>query len=308
MDRQDVELLKGVSRSFYVSLKCLPEAMRQAASVAYLLARLSDTIADGHGASWARKLALLNLIETSLLTEKCRDDDAFAGLCGITQLPAEQFLLARAMHCFALFHRLPPPEQGMVREVLQIIISGQLLDLQRFESVRSSAPVALVDAAALDDYCWRVAGCVGEFWTRLGFHCFGEKFSCEKIDRLTSLGRNYGSGLQLVNILRDLPRDLAVGRCYLPVANPADASAMMMAHREWTQLAKQRVQDGIDYASTLSSRRLRVASGLPAAIAMKTLELLEKADWDDLVAGVKVPRSFVYRSVARGFLLGSHLG
>ena len=33
---------------------------------------------------------------------------------------------------------------------------------------------------------------------------------------MLALGRRFGQGLQMVNILRDLPDDLAQGRCYLP--------------------------------------------------------------------------------------------
>ena len=39
-------LLKGVSRSFYLTLRILPEGMRDPVGLAYLLARAADTIAD----------------------------------------------------------------------------------------------------------------------------------------------------------------------------------------------------------------------------------------------------------------------
>jgi farnesyl-diphosphate farnesyltransferase len=37
-------------------------------------------------------------------------------------------------------------------------------------------------------------------------------------------GKRFGKGLQLVNILRDLPEDLRRGRCYLPAERLADCS------------------------------------------------------------------------------------
>ena len=40
------DLLKSVSRSFYLSMRFLPLAMREPISLGYLLARFSDTIAD----------------------------------------------------------------------------------------------------------------------------------------------------------------------------------------------------------------------------------------------------------------------
>ena len=43
----DWRLLKRVSRSFYLTLKLLPTPVRESIALAYLLARLSDTVVDG---------------------------------------------------------------------------------------------------------------------------------------------------------------------------------------------------------------------------------------------------------------------
>jgi farnesyl-diphosphate farnesyltransferase len=40
------DLLKATSRSFYLTLRVLPAAVRPQISLAYLLARTTDTIAD----------------------------------------------------------------------------------------------------------------------------------------------------------------------------------------------------------------------------------------------------------------------
>ena len=40
------EVLRSVSRSFYLSLRVLPKPLRDPLSLAYLLARATDTIAD----------------------------------------------------------------------------------------------------------------------------------------------------------------------------------------------------------------------------------------------------------------------
>ena len=99
-----------------------------------------------------------------------------------------------------------------MREVVGIIIGGQQLDLERFAGADGENPVALADDAALEDYAWRVAGCVGAFWTKLGFLTMGERFSTAPARCLLEQGIAYGKGLQLVNILRDLPADLASGQ------------------------------------------------------------------------------------------------
>ena len=40
------ELLRGVARAFYLTLRVLPAGLREPVSLAYLLARAADTIAD----------------------------------------------------------------------------------------------------------------------------------------------------------------------------------------------------------------------------------------------------------------------
>ncbi|GIT41826.1 MAG: hypothetical protein Ct9H300mP10_08360 [Methanobacteriota archaeon] len=46
LDAELDAILKGTSRSFYLSLKQLPSGVRSQLGLLYLLARTSDTIAD----------------------------------------------------------------------------------------------------------------------------------------------------------------------------------------------------------------------------------------------------------------------
>ena len=154
-------------------------------------------------------------------------------------------------------------------------------------------------AERLDEYTYEVAGSVGEFWTRLGHETLARDFSDEPLPKLLELGRNYGKGLQLVNILRDLPRDLEAGRCYLPVGDPHEREKLMAEHRSQLALAKQFVGDGLRYASMLEGRRLRMASVLPAMLAEDTLDLLAEADWESLQRRVRIPRRRVYANLAQ---------
>ena len=52
----DWALLKGVSRSFYLTLRILPAPVRESIALAYLVARLSDTLADGAATDAERQL------------------------------------------------------------------------------------------------------------------------------------------------------------------------------------------------------------------------------------------------------------
>lgn len=293
-------LLKGVSRSFYLTLRLLPAPMRGAASLAYLLARTSDTLADTVDVSLAMRLECLDSFERSLFAGKGAPAWPTEMMSGVGD-PAEHLLLERSGDLFDWLARVSLEEAELIREVVGIIISGQKLDLERFAEADEGHPLALVDDAELEDYAWRVAGCVGAFWTKLGFLTLGNRFSKAPEPLLIEQGIAYGKGLQLVNILRDVPVDLAAGRCYLPVAAPQDSSALLDEHGRWVERAAVWNGAGFSYAETLCSRRLRAATVLPAMIARDTLERLRGADWATLRARVKVPRSSVYCSVLRAF-------
>lgn len=295
------QLLKGVSRSFYLTLRMLPDEMRPAAGLGYLLARTSDTLADTECVPVAARLLYLDWFERSL-AEMEEPPCWPLSLLHAPGDPRERRLLEASGGLFEMLGALPAGEAALVREVVAIIIGGQRLDLERFSGADAASPVALVNEAALDDYTWRVAGCVGAFWTKLGFLTLGERFSSAPESRLLEWGINYGKGLQLVNILRDLPADLANGRCYLPVADPRDAAALMESHRHWVLRAMEQVGAGISYAETLRARRLRAATVLPAMIARETLERLRGADWSALQKRVKVPRTRVYLALLRALM------
>jgi len=285
-------VLKGVSRSFYLTLRLLPAPMRRAASLGYLLARTSDTIADTTGVPTEERLGLLDAYAAAIESGGSLPDWPAALL--EEAIPKEKILLERGSEVLATLKILPPAEQALVREVLQIIVSGQQKDLERFAGTDGSNPIALASDADLEDYTWRVAGCVGAFWTKLGFLTLGDSFSKAPQAELLERGIAYGKGLQLVNILRDLPRDLAAGRCYLPVSDVTYRHEILQSHARWLKQAQAWVEEGTIYARSLPLRRLRAATVLPAWLAEETLAKLEGASWEQLEHRVKIPRKRVY--------------
>lgn len=282
-------VLKGVSRSFYLSLRLLPKPMRRPAGIAYLLARISDTIADSSKVSAAKRLCCLEKFSEEVSGKK-EFEQCHPALIEGTPDAREKLLLARAGEVLEALVSLSHEEISLIREVVGIIISGQRLDLERF----GVACASLANDAELEDYIWRVAGCVGEFWTKLGYLTLGKKFSLHPEAELLKLAVNYGKSLQLVNILRDLPEDLNSGRCYLPVADPTDKTALKQEFSKWREIALESAHAGFFYSEKLRSRRLRTASILPAMIARETLELMKGADLQSLRKPIKVSRRQVY--------------
>jgi len=289
----DFSLLREVSRSFYLSLRVLPGPMRDPVALAYLLARASDTLADTEAVDPGRRIALLRGFEEEI---RGGDPDWRADLGDFLDRQrhaGERVLLERLREIFATLDRLGAGEAAEVREVVATICGGQALDLERF----GGGPAALAGDAELRDYCHRVAGCVGVFWTRVGFLTLGGRFSRCGPAALEALGERHGRGLQLVNILRDLPKDHAAGRGYLPGVAPGDRAGAQREAARWRGEARDLLAAGRAYAAAMRPRRLKVAAGLPARLGGETLDRLDRADWETLAAGVKVPRRRVWRNV-----------
>jgi farnesyl-diphosphate farnesyltransferase len=291
------QLLKGVSRSFYLSLRLLPRPMRGAASLGYLLARTSDTLADTAAAPVETRLRCLDGFSHALDGGGAPPRWPQEMLVPLAD-PRERALLQSTDRLFAWLANLPAAEAQLVREVAGIIIGGQKLDLERFGAADREHPVSLTDDAELEDYACRVAGCVGAFWTKLGLLTLGDAFSKQDAGWLIDRAVAYGKGLQLVNILRDLTADLSSGRCYLPLPDPHDRQCLANERGRWIERAAAWMGEGFDYADALVSRRLRAASILPAMLAMETLALLRESPVE---VRVKVPRRMVYLSLVRAF-------
>lgn len=302
-------LLRGVSRSFYLSLRVLPKRLRPQISLAYLLARASDTVADTKVAPREKRLDLLREMRegrTSSLRE----------LAAGQALAAERELLERLDECMALKASLSEEDQALISSLLDTIIGGQIFDLERFPGTDPGEPlrvVALEDDAELDRYTYMVAGCVGEFWTRI---CAAHLRALRGWDlrEMVPLGVRLGKGLQLVNVLRDVPRDLRIGRCYLPVADPArllDPSAFPEVRSEysrWLDAAVDHFDAGWRYTLALpvSLWRIRLACAWPIWIGLKTVALLRRANPLDPAVTVRVHQEETNRMLLRSALTCWH--
>lgn len=308
-------LLRATSRSFYLTLRVLPGAIRPQIGLAYLLARTSDTITDTEIVPLEQRLAALQKLRERVLGQNTTPLNLgeFARQQGS---PAESSLLEEAEATIAKLQKLSAADLKLVREVLATIMGGQELDLRRFAAASADNPVALETAAELDDYTWRVAGCVGEFWTKL---CRAHLFPGARLEekQLLADGLRFGKGLQLVNILRDLPADLKKGRCYLPtekleaakllpatLLSPANEARFLPLFREYLDKAASHLAAGWTYTNTLpfGQFRVRLACAWPILIGARTLEKLRAANVIELQQRVKVSREEVRAIVKRSIL------
>jgi farnesyl-diphosphate farnesyltransferase len=301
------QLLRATARSFYLTVRVLPARVREQIGLAYLLARTTDTIADTELVPLAQRLDALQKLRERILGQSSAPLN-FGGLAQKQNLSAEKLLLEKVGASLAALQNLSEADQKLIREVLDTITSGQELDLKRFANSSSEKIIALETAAELDDYTYRVAGCVGEFWTRI---CRAHLFPHAKLDEKQFItdGIRLGKGLQLVNILRDLPADLKNGRCYLPaqrldeaklfpeiLLSPTVESKFLPLFHEYLDKAESHLRAGWNYTSTLpfAQFRVRLACAWPVLIGARTVEKLRAANVIELQQRVKVPRGEVY--------------
>jgi farnesyl-diphosphate farnesyltransferase len=290
-------LLASVSRSFYLSIKVLPAQLREPIALAYLLARASDSIADTAEASSEVRIAALGEFRAMIVTGRAIPLPAEI----IPTHPGERLLLAKLQDCFEWLAQLPPADRADIVAVLEKITRGQELDVRRFGD--PARVVALKTASELDEYTQLVAGCVGEFWTRVCVRHLA-RFARLAPEEMERLGASFGRGLQLVNILRDLPADLRSGRCYLPAEEIGEGSpeAMRASFARWVQRCEEQLDDGWRYIVSVRPWRIRYACFLPWRIAMLTVAMMKKSNPLDSDARLKVPRSKIRAVICEGLL------
>ena len=309
------DILPGVSRSFALSLRVLPGSLRRPFGVTYLVARAADTIADTRALPPSTRLAALHALRESLgaRTAPTLGESTAGG-----HTPAERTLLARLPDALAAYRALEPGDRARARALLLTLTQAMVEALERFPPEMADRVGAFDTRADLDRYTHLNAGCVGEFWTEM---VVAHRPQCAAWDlpAMRLRGARFGQGLQLVNVLRDLPRDLRIGRCYLPASElavlglvPQDLLNVASLPRVRPLLdalideALLRLDEGRVYTLAVPRReaRLRLASLWPLLIGLGTLARLRRAEnLLDPTVTVKVSRGEVRWLLARSLAL-----
>jgi farnesyl-diphosphate farnesyltransferase len=315
--RLRTDILRSVSRSFYLSIRFLPAPLREPIALAYLLARTTDTVADTTGISGPVRMEVLKMLADGIQGKASREVviNQVASFVPLQESAGERMLLDSLPDCLEWLQQTGGADRDDIRAVLEKITHGQMLDLHRFDpptdgfaGANTRAQVrALHTAADLDEYTYLVAGCVGEFWTRLCFRHL-RSFASLTQDEMLALGRRYGMALQLINVLRDAGSDLRAGRCYFPEEELAavglsaaqilsESDRFQPIYQKWMEKAQDGLACGMQYSRAIRNGRVRAATVLPALIGARTLTLLGKAGASALNQTIKIPRREVRRMI-----------
>ncbi|HUP23339.1 MAG TPA: squalene/phytoene synthase family protein [Thermoanaerobaculia bacterium] len=277
------DLLVKTSRTFALSIPLLEEPTREQVTIAYLLFRIADTFEDA--AVWSRVERVAALEGFAALVADGGDGDAGEAVrswvearptahAGYLELLAATPAVLRAFEGLRASAR-EPIRRDTVRTAL-----GMAAFVRRADDRGVLRLESLTD---LRDYCYVVAGIVGEMLTDLFLD--DPRLDRNAAELLRRRAATFGEALQLVNILRDASDDRREGRTFLPDRVSRD---------EVFELAREDLRIAEEYTDVL--RRHGAPAGtlafttLPVRLARATLDAVAEQG-----PGAKVPREEVLR-------------
>lgn len=264
MDAFIAKHLQGVSRTYAILVPMLPGPLADAVGVAYLLMRIVDTLEDAPGLSTDERRAGFRQLEAALEGE--------AAAIGALTRPLgesadERALMCEAAEVFARVRALEPEHRAAVCGCARTMSAG-VCGLMERSAARGLPYPAVRDGEELREYCYYVAGVVGEMLCAMMAHHLKQP----ALRRLRDVAVELGIGLQLVNILKDALKDSTQGRRYLPVTEGGDV-AQAAIYAAVLQEARRSLQQGVEFVLALptAARELRTFCGLPIAWGAMTL-------------------------------------
>ena len=278
--------LRKVSRTFSRPIEVLPGDLRKAVTCGYLLCRIVDAVEDNAAFTLSdrdeRYRAFHDVIRGTALAAEF--ERSWSGIDGS---PPEEIELSSQIH--RVMAVLDTVSLQMREAVLRWV--AEMARGMQIYSHRSAGPDGVIAPSTTEDlqrYCYFVAGTVG--------HMLTELFSCEMglrpddpiARQLNENAEAFGTGLQLVNILKDITDDLHRGWSFVPRSlcsaqgltnrELVDPSRRTDAHRAVVplfDLSRRNLGRALDYALAVPAehREIRLFCLLPLWLAVRTVGL-----------------------------------
>lgn len=317
------DLLKRVSRLFYTTLVVVPANVRDQVSLAYLFARAADTIADTELIDRPRRLDYLGQLKAQFISDHVswgQIREIQQTISTVQRDSAERQLLEQLEECFAVLQQFSPEDRRRVQRLMTTLVQGMEMDLTVFPGNSTADLTALKTLDDLDRYIYYVAGCVGEFWTDL-MCAYRRGLRNWNVRTMAEVGVQFGKGLQLTNIAKDIAHDLQRGRCYVPEPMLAAEGLKPMDLLDARNLprfrpvlnriiraAVEHLDQGWLYTMAIPryETRLRLSCMWPILSAGESLKLVRSSpDVLNPSVKIKISRSKVYGMMAVTILTGA---
>jgi farnesyl-diphosphate farnesyltransferase len=292
MDKNEhycIMMLPKVSRTFAPTIRRLPQPLFLQVTVAYLLCRVADTIEDS---------VILDIVQKQKLLEKyahlIKKEDP---LIELKSFMVQINVLPQEDPEYGLVHNLPSilrvyasfPRN--VRSGISTWVVEMTSGMRKYvQSKNASAQNFLKTLKELDDYIYYVAGTVGNLSTAL-FCSYSPHITPKTMKQLKRYSESFGKGLQLVNIIRDIPADWQCNRSYIPneLLKKYDLTRQSIFDRHYIPQSKKMINELIHMALSYldgalqyilaipkAELRIRLSCLLPLFWALQTLRIIKK--------------------------------
>ncbi len=311
------QALQRHSRTFALPISMLPDGLERTVTCAYLLCRIADTVEDTPDWSESAKEQLFRLFLGTLdgLVEPSEFEQAVKSAGG---QPEERELLLGTGRVYRVFEDTPAELRQICCDWMNELTRGMAIYSRRrpgADGVR-----CLLSEDDLDRYCYFVAGAIGHLLTE-AFLAEMPEIENTGLNRLREKAEQFGAGLQMVNILRDIRGDLERDTCFIPRTilgaaglGPRDlalSDRSVAARRALTPLfdkAQTKLDDALEYSLAIPKAHtaIRHFCLVPLWLAVASLRLCR--DDPRLLSGtekVKLARDEVQRLIQQCVVLSN---
>lgn len=300
------EILPHVSRTFALTIPQLPPGLSVPVTSAYLLCRIADTIEDEPALTPPETLAFLQRFSSIVAGQgdpKALALDLEKRLTDRT-LATERDLVANMDRVTRVTANLGSGQQAAIQRCVELMCYG----MPRFQF--NASVNGLARCLDLDDYCYYVAGVVGEMLTDL--FCDYSPQIAQRRAALSSLAASFAQGLQMTNILKDVWEDRSRGVCWLPqevfsrhgvdlaqLSTQSQDRRFAAGMRELVATAHGHLRNALDYTLLIPGKEKGIRRFCLWAIGLAILTLRKIAQNPGFSCGaqVKVKRSAVSTTV-----------
>ncbi len=308
-------ILQYVSRTFALTIPQLPEGLRRVVSNAYLLCRIADTIEDDNAIDSEQTRCLANMFAQVVAGTVSASEfsNRLHPLLSDDTIKEEHDLIKNTGSVIRITHSFNDNQRQALKRCIRIMAKG-MADYQDTETLDG-----LENLAAMDEYCYYVAGVVGEMLTEL-FCDYSDEINANK-DEFMKLAISFGQGLQMTNILKDIWDDRKRGACWLPrdifETEDFDLSDLNENNKnenfqhgleQLIAIARGHLNDALTYTLMLPTHEKGIRKFCLWALGMAILSLDKLNKHRDFSSGteVKITRRSVKATAASTSLLVSH--
>lgn len=313
VDEFQAILLEGVSRTFALTIPQLPAGLYPAVANAYLLCRIVDTVEDEVSLSFVQKehfcSRFIEVVRTGERAAEFASD--LAPLLSEQTLPAEHVLIQVTPRVIEITHSFDPEQIEALLGCVETMAKG----MPAYQGMDLSGGLATMQD--MNEYCYYVAGCVGEMLAKLFCHYSPE--IDQHREQLLELSVSFGQGLQMTNILKDIWDDAKRGVCWLPqdifietgfdlkqLDTSSSSAEFQLGLKHLISIAQAHLKDALTYTQLLPSHETGMRNFCLWALGMAVLtlnEIREHLDFNDSNQ-VKITRKSVKKTIITTRIIG----